>query len=202
MTMKFNYPVGSTPLDFDELAGLIPGHIMTQEQLNAWEEKNILIAQDWAFKQKTSILSIVFIKKLHQRMFNMTWKWAGQFRKSEKNIGIHWAQIPIKLKELCDNVQYQLDNDVYSKDEIAIRFHHALVSIHGFPNGNGRHARLVADLLIRQQGGKRFSWGLHQSLQVSTGDLYQATPVRKKYIQALQLADRGDFLSLVAFARS
>ncbi len=199
--MKFNYPTGSTPLNADELADLIPGHIMTQQELNAWEEKNILIAQSWAFKQK-NILSLEFIQKLHKKMFDKTWKWAGQFRKSEKNIGIHWSQISVKIKELCDNVQYQLDHDVYCKDEIAVRFHHALVWIHAFPNGNGRHARLTADLLLVLQGGRQFSWGLHQKISRSNYDLYNSTPVRKQYIQALQLADRGCFSKLLIFARS
>ena len=135
-------------------------------------------------------------------MFDKTWKWAGQFRKSEKNIGIHWSQVSIKIKELCDNVQYQLDHNVYSKDEIAIRFHHALVWIHAFPNGNGWHARLMADLLIFLQGAKQFSWGLHQKLSSSNSDLYNSTPVRKQYIEALQFADRGDFSKLLIFARS
>lgn len=193
MTM-FNYPVGSTPLEPGELAGLIPKHITTQEELNAWEEKNIIEAEPWAFKQK-DIVSIAFITKLHKRMFDKTWKWAGQFRTSGKNIGIHWAQISMKLQELCDDVIYQLDHNPYSKDEIAIRFHHRLVFIHAFANGNGRHARLVADILITKLGGNRFTWGMHQ-------DLVQASPIRKQYIEALQLADRGDYSKLSAFARS
>jgi Fic-DOC domain mobile mystery protein B len=192
--MKFNYPIGSTPLEHEELAELIPDHITTQEELNAWEEKNILIAQEWAFRQK-EILSVSFIKQLHEHMFNETWKWAGRFRKSEKNIAIHWPQIPIKIKELCDDARYQLDHSIFSKDEIAVRFHHRLVFIHPFSNGNGRHARLMADLLITQQGGIRFSWGMHQ-------DLYKATPVRSQYIESLRLADRGDYSKLLKFARS
>ncbi len=192
--MKFKYPLGSTPLDQDELAGLLPAHITTQEELNAWEEKNIIEAEPWAFKQK-DVLSITFIKKLHKRMFNKTWKWAGGFRASEKNIGVHWAQIPMKLQELCDDVCYQLSHDTFSIDEIAIRFHHRLVFIHAFVNGNGRHARLLADVLIVQKGGSRFTWGMHQ-------DLTRATLVRKQYIQALQCADRGDYSKLLIFARS
>ena len=192
--MKFNYPDGSTPLEQEELADLIPDHIVTQEQLNAWEERNILIAQEWALKQE-EILTISFIKQLHKYMFNKTWKWAGQFRKSDKNIGIHWPQISTKTRELCDDVSYQLENNVFSYDEIAIRLHHRLVWIHPFPNGNGRHARLMADLLIMQQKGSRFSWGMHQ-------DLYRATPIRKQYITALQCADKGDYSLLLAFARS
>ncbi len=192
--MRFNYPVGSTPLDHDELIALIPDHITTQEELNAWEEKNILDAQTWAFKQK-EILSLAFIQKLHKRMFDKTWKWAGVFRHSEKNIGVFWPQIPIRIQELCDNVKYQLVHDTFSKDEIAIRLHHQLVLIHPFPNGNGRHARLIADIFITQQGSIRFSWGMHQ-------DLYKSTPVRKLYIEALQNADRGDYSKLLSFARS
>lgn len=192
--MKFDYPFGSTPLEQDELVGLIPKHITMQEELNAWEEKNILEAEPWAFKQK-DILSITFIKKLHKRMFGKTWKWAGKFRTSEKNIGIHWVQIPMRLKDLCDDIHYQLEHNTFSNDEIAIRFHHRLVFIHPFSNGNGRHARLMADLLISQQGGKRFSWGMHQNLT-------KASAVRKQYIEALQSADRGDYSILLVFARS
>jgi Fic-DOC domain mobile mystery protein B len=192
--MKFDYPSGSTPLEPGELAGLIPKHITTQEELNAWEEKNIIEAEPWAFKQK-DIVSIEFIKKLHKRMFDRTWEWAGEFRTSEKNIGVYWAQITIKLRELCDDVNYQLDHDIYSKDEIVIRFHHRLVFIHAFANGNGRHARLIADVLSVKQGGSRFTWGMHQ-------DLIKATPIRKQYIEALQLADRGDYSKLLLFAQS
>lgn len=192
--MKFNYPPGSTPLDQDEIAGLIPRHITTQEELNAWEERNIIEAEPWAFKQK-DILSIAFIKKLHKRMFGKTWKWAGEFRTSEKNIGVYWAQISMKLRELCDDVRYQLEHETFSKDEIAIRFHHRLVFIHAFANGNGRHARLMADILIVRQGGSRFTWGMDQ-------DLTGATEIRKQYIDALKLADRGDYSKLLIFARS
>ena len=192
--MKFNYPLGCTPLELEELAELIPNHIITQEELNAWEEKNIIVAQQWAFRQK-EILSIEFIKKLHKHMFNKTWKWAGEFRKSEKNIGISWFQISVKIKELCDDVQYQLNNHSYSIDEIALRFHYRLVWIHAFPNGNGRHARLMADLLLIQQNKSRFSWGMYQ-------DLHAANPIRKQYIEALQLADYGDYSKLLLFVRS
>jgi len=192
--MKFKYPIGATPIESEELEGLIPQHIETQEELNAWEEKNILEAQDWAFKQK-DILTLSFVKELHDHMFNETWKWAGQFRKSEKNIGINWHLITIEVKKLCDNVQYQFNHNTFSKDEIAIRFHRDLVWIHPFPNGNGRHARLMADLLITREGGIRFSWGMYQ-------DLYKATPIRKQYIEALQLADKGDYSKLLIFSRS
>jgi len=192
--MKFNYPIGSIPLEHDELAGLIPGHITTQEELNAWEEKNILIAQEWAFKQK-DVLNPDFIKKLHHRMFDKTWHWAGTFRTSEKNIGVHWTQISTKIKDLCDDINYQIEHSVYPLDEIAVRFHHRLVWIHAFANGNGRHARLMADLLITRLGNARFSWGMHQ-------DLTKATAIRTQYIESLQLADRGDYSKLLIFARS
>lgn len=193
--MKFSYPENATPLDLDEIAALIPKHITTQEELNAWEEKNILNAERWASKKK-DILSISFIKELHFQMFNKTWGWAGQFRiSSSKNIGIDWHLISSNVKNLCDNIKYQLDHEIFSKDEIAIRFHHQLVWIHSFPNGNGRHARLISDLLIKLHGRQRFSWGGRQ-------DLSKSCEVRRQYIEALRSADRGDYSKLIIFART
>ncbi len=192
--MKFNYPEGATPIEPEEIADLIPTHITTHEQLNAWEQKNIIAAEKWG-REKKDIISVHFIQQLHKQMFNETWKWAGIFRHYGKNIGVDWPIIPVELKKLCDDVNYQLENKSFSDDEIAVRLHHRLVWIHAFPNGNGRHARLMADLLIMQLGHPRFSWGINQ-------DLYKATPIRKQYIDALKLADQGDYSKLVTFARS
>lgn len=192
--MKIIYPEGATPLEPEEIADLIPPHISTQEQLNAWEQANILVAEQWARKKK-HILSIDFIQKLHKHMFNQTWRWAGKIRLSGKNIGVDWYMILEELRKLCSDVEYQLENNPFPDDEIAIRMHHRLVWIHPFPNGNGRHARLMADLFIMQQDLPRFSWGANQNL-------YESTPLRKKYIEALRLADKGDYSALIAFARS
>lgn len=189
-----DYPDGATLLEPDELIGLIPSHITTQGQLNEWEQTNILLAEKWA-RRKKDILSIEFIQKLHKHMFNKTWKWAGQFRRSGKNIGIDWPMIAVELKKLCDDVRYQLENNSFNIDEIAVRMHHRLVWVHPFPNGNGRHARLMADLLIMQNGFPSFSWGANQNL-------YESTPIRKQYIAALKLADQGDYSELILFARS
>ncbi len=193
--MKFYYPEGATPLDLDEIDALIPIHITTQAELNAWEERNILKAERWASKKK-DILTITFVKELHKHMFNETWKWAGAFRTSSgKNIGIDWRQIASNVKNLCEDVTYQIDHKIFSADEIAIRFHQKLVWIHPFSNGNGRHTRLMADLLIKAQGYRRFSWGGYQ-------DLTKSCEVRRLYLEALRLADGGDYSKLLAFSRS
>ena len=191
--MIIKYPDGATPIDAEEIADLIPIHLLTQDQLNAWEEDNIIRAQRWALTQKY-VISVSFIQELHRRMFDKTWKWAGKYRTSEKNLGITWYQIPERVKKLCDNILFQLNHQIFPMDENAIRFHHQLVWIHPFANGNGRHARLMADLLIIKQGGSRFTWGYNQDLQKST-------PLRKSYIRALKLADQGDYSELIAFAR-
>jgi len=196
MMMEFKYPPGATPIDHDEFSALIPKHIITQDILNQWEEENISDAREWVNNQKNiDLLSMAFIQKLHQKMFDKTWRWAGKFRLSEKNIGVHWSQIAIKLNNLCSNIHYQIDHQVYPIDEIAVRFHHELVSIHAFANGNGRHARLMTDLLLKKLGQQPFSWGFHQ-------DLYGESKVRMQYIQALQRADKGCFTELIVFARS
>ena len=192
--IKFDYPEGATPLEPEELYDLIPVHIATQEQLNAWEQKNIVLAENWA-RFKKNIVSVDFIQQLHKHMFGETWKWAGKFRRSGKNIGIDWHMIAVELKKLCDDVVYQLNHQSFPDDEIAIRLHHRLVLIHPFPNGNGRHARLMADLLIMQRGGRRFSWGMNRNLS-------KETLIRKQYIQALRSADCSDYEKLIAFARS
>ncbi len=193
--MNFEYPLGATPLDPDEAQGLLPTHITTQGELNVWEQTNILQGELWAARQsKRELLDEAFIRELHRRMFDQTWRWAGTFRSSDKNIGVDWLQIAMQLRNLLDNTRYQVEHQVFSADELAVRFHHQLVVIHPFPNGNGRHARLMADLLVQRLGMPRFSWG-SESL-VDTGE------VRSAYLEALRAADRHKIELLLAFART
>ncbi|OGT18474.1 MAG: cell filamentation protein Fic [Gallionellales bacterium RIFCSPHIGHO2_02_FULL_57_16] len=194
MTVKLDYPPGATPLDADELASLIPGHITTQGELNEWEQLNIVQGENWARKQRKEILTESFLRQLHRQMFGETWKWAGEFRKTDKNIGVDWLKIGVELKKLLDDTHYQIEHASYPPDEIAVRFHHRLVTIHPFPNGNGRHARLMADLLVERLGQPRFTWG--------SRSLTDASETRMRYIAALQAADRRDIAPLLAFARS
>jgi len=193
--LKFNYPPGATPLDPDEAAGLIPTHITTQGQLNEWELANIREGERWAFSRKRNdLFSIQFVKRLHKQMFGNSWRWAGMFRATEKNIGIDPAQITTELKKLCDDAAYQIEHKSYPLDEIAVRFHHRLTWIHPFPNGNGRHARLMTDLLLKQNGSEPFDWG--------KSDLVAPGEVRDRYIAALRVADGRDYALLFKFVRS
>jgi Fic-DOC domain mobile mystery protein B len=194
MTINLDYPPGATPLDADELASLIPDHIVTQGELNEWEQQNIQVGDDWARRQRKEILNESFVRQLHKQMFGETWKWAGEFRKSDKNIGVDWLKISVELKKLLEDAHYQIEHASYPPDEIAVRFHHRLVAIHPFPNGNGRHARLMADLLVERLGQPRFTWG--------SRSLIDATDTRQRYIAALQAADARDYAPLLAFARS
>jgi Fic-DOC domain mobile mystery protein B len=195
VVIRFEYPLGATPIDPDEALGLIPKHISTQADLNAWEELNIVEGANWIARQKIiQGLNEGLVRELHRRMFNQTWLWAGTFRKSAKNIGIDWTQIAVALKNLLDNTSYQITNKVMSIDEIVVRFHHQLVLIHAFPNGNGRHARLIADALIVNLGGKRFSWGSNTAIP-------NLDVVRQNYLSALRTADKGDIAPLMYFAR-
>ena len=193
--IKYNHPDGATEIDPNESEGLIPKHITTQGQLNEWEQNNIIAAEKWAFlKNKSDVLTIEFTKKLHKKMFDLTWKWAGDFRRSNKNLGVVWPMINMELGKLLEEVNYQLINNVYPIREIATRFHHKLVAIHCFANGNGRHARLAADILLVSLGDKRFSWG--------KGDLYNANNARKIYINSLRKADNYDCTDLLNFVDS
>src|SRR3990167_5308426 len=154
--INFEYLPGATPLDPDESAGLIPRYITTQSQLNEWEQRNILDAEKWIIGKRFSLNKIAtrdFICSLHRRMFGETWKWAGEFRKSNRSIGIDWLMISVGLKNLCDDSIFQIEKNVFDVKEIAMRFHHRLVAIHPFSNGNGRHARLMTDIFLLSQNG-------------------------------------------------
>lgn len=184
----------ATPLTPDERNGLIPSDITYRRELNRAEQDNIARGQDWALSRRRALLSEKFIKDLHRRMFGDVWRWAGDFRTSERNIGTTYYEIPTALRDLLADAKTWIEDTSYSPDEIAIRFHHRLVQIHPFPNGNGRHSRLMADLLIMQLGGERFTWG--------SANLADAGDVRKRYIGALKAADDQDLGPLLAFGRS
>ena len=195
--MEFVYAPGQTPLDPDEIGGLKPRHITTQEQLNAWEQVNILAGRVWALRQskKAEPLEENFIRRLHLKMFGDTWTWAGTFRQTDKSIGVASEQVAMRLSQLLENTRYQRDNGIFPRDELVIRFHQQLVFIYPFANGNGRHARLMADVLGQRSGCPAFTWG--------TGvDLVQAGTARQQYLEALRAADKGTMAPLRAFARS
>lgn len=196
MGLNDGLPLGATPLDGEELEGLMPTHLVSRGQLNEWEQRNIESALLWLNRQRRPRpLEEAWLRRLHREMFGQSWRWAGQYRGSDKSIGADWRQIRLQVPALLGDITYQVDHRVEPVDQIAIRFHHRLVSIHPFPNGNGRHARLIADVLIEQLGAPRFSWG-------GSSSLVEASSLRQRYIAALQMADRGDISALLAFARA
>jgi Fic-DOC domain mobile mystery protein B len=194
MTDPFQEPEDATALTMEERRELIPSHIAFRRELNEVEQENIARAQDWAMSRRRDLLSEKFIMALHRRMLGDVWRWAGKFRTTERNIGIDHGGIPVALRQLLDDAKAWMERRTFSADEIAVRVHHRLVKIHPFPNGNGRHARLVADLLAMSLGVERFSWG--------STSLQDPGETRRRYIAALQAADRHDIHPLLLFARS
>ena len=153
MELNITNSNSNTPLSEEEKEGLLIPTIINHAQLDEYEQANIEDALQWIVLKSFSIEKILtetFIKQIHKRMFGTVWKWAGQFRQSEKNLGIPWIYISIRLKNLLDDVNYWIEHKTYEPDEIAIRFKHVLVSIHCFPNGNGRHSRIMADIIIEK----------------------------------------------------
>jgi Fic-DOC domain mobile mystery protein B len=194
MTDPFHADDHATPLTPAERDGLIPTHVTLRGELNEIEQQNIAEADGWAFSRKRGVLGEPFLLGLHRRMFKRVWRWAGEYRKSERNLGVKPHLIQPEMRQAIDNAQHWIDLKSYELDELAVRFHHRLVSIHPFPNGNGRWSRMAADLLIVKLGGSRFTWG--------RANLQDKGDVRKSYIDALQAADKHDFTALIAFARS
>ena len=185
---------GGTELTEEEREGLIPSYITLRSELNEAEQANILEAEEWAFARKRDLLEEKFLNNMHSRMYGNVWRWAGRYRTSGKNIGIDAYRIPTELRQLLDDCRYWIENGTYEPDEIAVRFHHRIVSVHCYPNGNGRHARLAADLLLKSMGQERFSWGRENLVDVGE--------TRERYIAALQAADEHDIGPLLEFVRS
>jgi Fic-DOC domain mobile mystery protein B len=190
---------GATPVDPDEAADLIPAGIETADQLNAFEQLNILSATEWALRHRprltpSTVLSDRFLFDLHRRMFDATWRWAGEPRRTDKNIGVHWPTIRVGLRDRVKDAQLWLAESVFPLDEVAVRLHHGIVLVHPFPNGNGRWSRLVADALLHAHRQPPFSWGAQ--------DLTSAGEARAAYLAALRAADRGDVAPILSFARS
>ena len=198
MGLDLNYINGQTPLDEDEKEGLILKTITTRKELDEQEQLNIDESKVWLLKTKLNldkILNEEFIKQLHSKMFENVWRWAGSFRNSNKNIGVDKFEIPVQVRQLIDNAKYWIENKTFPEEEIAIRFGHRLVQIHLFPNGNGRHSRLIADVLMSKGFNKEeFTWG--------STNLSADGTVRASYLNALKIADDRSFSDLIKFAKS
>lgn len=187
----FETDENSTPLTQEEKEQLKIKWVVTRGELNELETKGIAEAEIWLLRNKKDVLSEVFIKTLHKKMFGGVWKWAGIFRKTERNIGVAPYEIQPKIRLLLEDVRYWITNSTYDEKEIAIRFHHILVQIHPFANGNGRISRIMANLVMRKISQRDLSWGV--------GNLGEVSVVRKRYIEALQRADEGDYTKLLEF---
>lgn len=184
----------NTPLDAEEMQQLIPSYITLRRELNEAEQVNIAHASKWLSSRRSDPLDEVFLRELHRRMFGQVWRWAGDYRKTARNIGVDANRVRVDTAQALDDARFWVANATYAPDEIAVRFSHRLVAIHPFPNGNGRLSRMAGDLLAVQLGRPQFSWGSHS--------LTDANVTRAAYIAALRAADEHDLGPLILFARS
>lgn len=187
-------PDGATPLDPDELDGLRHRHVTTRAELNELEQANIEAGLLWLARQrKTEILEDSFLRELHRRLFGGVWTWAGGYRLREKNIGIDPLLIGVQVRQALRDAAYWADHDTFKPLEAAARFHHALVKIHPFPNGNGRHARISADVYLAECFRMPpINWS-------NNTDMTRNSIRRTAYIAALRAADNFDFAPLLSF---
>lgn len=199
MGLELEYKDGQTPLSEEEKEGLLIKTITTHGELDEFEQINIQKAIEWTLTKKfkpEQVLTEKFVRDLHKRMLKEVWKWAGDFRLTEKNIGIKFFQVPTALKQLNDDCLFWIENKTFTEDEIAIWYKYKLVSIHCFSNGNGRHSRLMADIIISNVFNKNYySWGGNANL-VNSGEQ------RSNYLKAIRAADKGDINPLINFAKS
>lgn len=192
-----DYPDGATPLNTDEMEGLKYPHIETRVELDQLEQQNIQEGYNWLKRQRKfkDFISEAFVIELHKQLFGSVWSWAGSFRNSDKNIGIDHLYIGVELRNLLEDARYWFEHGTYNNEEFAARFHHRLVKIHPFPNGNGRHARIMTDVILEKVLGiSPVNWG--------ASGLDKDGEHRQRYIQALRAADNNDYQSLIEFVSS
>lgn len=198
MGLEFQYSRGQSPISEEEKADILLPTISTRGELDEFEQANIVKAIEWSMKKKFSvneILSIEFIKELHKRMFSEVWGWAGSFRGSNKNLGVDKYLVEQELYKLNDDCRYWIVNNSYPEDEIAVRYKFRMVAIHPFPNGNGRHSRIIGDILSSHVLNRPvFAWG--------GKGIEKEGEVRRNYLDALHRADQGDLKPLLEFART
>lgn len=198
MNYKPQYSPGATPLDPDELNGLIPDFIELQSELNILEQANILNGKSWAQKYKKEILIEAFVRLLHKKMYGDVWSWAGTYRLTAKTIGIEAYQISTQILNLMKDTEIWIEQQSYNWPELLARFHHKLVFIHPFPNGNGRYSRLHTELLAEKYNQKIPTWGSKKSKE----NLFNNTHVRSEYISSLKSADQKNYVPLIQFLYS
>ena len=195
MNGLFDEPANATPLEPDEREGLLQTWITYRRELNEAEQSNVAAGTVWAWRvRRRDLLTEQFLRQLHRRLFGDVWAWAGEFRRTERNIGIEPARIPVDLRMAFDDARYWIEHETFPPDEIAVRLHYRLVAIHPFPNGNGRTTRLIGDLVAARLGREAFTWGRRNLTEISE--------TRTRYIAALLAADKHDIEPLLQFARS
>jgi len=198
MGLDLGYDDGQTPLDEDEKEGLLIPTIANRGELDEFEQQNIEQAVLWSLGRSFKadvVFTEDFLKAVHKRMYGNVWAWAGEFRKTNKNLGVDKYQIPTRLRCLLDDVKFWYANSTYTPDETTIRFKHRLVSVHCFPNGNGRHSRLIADIVIDKIFKQPvYTWG--------SAKLVKQVNSRVAYLNAIRAADGGDIQPLINFARA
>jgi Fic-DOC domain mobile mystery protein B len=186
---------GSTPLDHDQIKGIRFAHLTTMGELDELEDENIQRGLEWLNHQKTKdYLSIEFLCKLHEKLFGEVWKWAGKFRTVEVNISKYrHHDVRPQLHNFFEDIKLWISGGKMSWDEISAEMHHRLVTIHPFPNGNGRTTRIFTEYVQKRNQQQVTSWG-------STRKIDQKKR-RDDYIKALRLADIGDFRALIDFMK-
>ncbi len=198
MSDLFQVNEHETPLTEEEKLDLIPS-LSTRAELNEAERANILEARVWAMRRRAlkreDLITDAFGRELHRHMFDSVWKWAGAYRKTDRNLGWEVHQLTEGVYNAFADARTWLQYETYPLHEVAVRLHHQLVRVHPWPNGNGRHARLMADVLVASRAGEDLTWGAGADI-VTPGD------ARTRYIAAILAADAGDFAPLLSFARS
>lgn len=189
--MAFEPPIpGQTPID--DVSGLRDRSIRTQAQLNEAEAENIrkAVMRYLAARpsRRLARFDVAWCRRLHAEMFGDVWSWAGAFRTRELNIGVPTHAIEAELHTLMEDLRAWERHGVRMLEQGA-RLHHRAVHVHPFLNGNGRWARMLANIWLKLNDEPIVEW---QERIIGT-----ESAARGEYLRAVKAADRGDYRELI-----
>ena len=187
----------ATPID--DLSGLLQD-ITTRQELNDAEALNIVNATDWIDNGRIDDpFTATFYRTLHTKMYDEVWAWAGELRSQTgevthpgsrpEDVGRDIARVAMDFHR-----EWEALNDHDHLLPLIARYHHQLVLVHPFNNGNGRWSRLAADAVLQRLANQ-------PPLTWATDTLVVDSAERKAYIAALKKADNGDIAPLFDYLR-
>lgn len=197
--MEDDWPTipGETPIDPSGLLPKLKDSIRNRAELNVIEAENVRLAVVKYLSKRpskrTAPFTLKWVCKLHKEMLGDVWTWAGKIRKIQLNLGPKAYLVGPRLLSLLQDLAAWETGDMPIIEQAAM-LHHKTVYLHPFENGNGRWARLLGNIWLKQHDAPTIDWP--EATLVGLG-----SDVRAEYMDALWRADELDYGNLFELHR-